>query len=73
MKIEVLRTIKESDELKRIAVIILTTSAGEQAMICAYSNHAHSYLVKPLGGEEFKKHPDTLCWYWLGNNRSPKI
>lgn len=71
--IEVLRVIKESDELKMRPVIMLTTSAGERDMTRAYSNHVNSYLVNPLGGEEFKKLTDTLCLYWLGNNRSPKI
>jgi CheY-like chemotaxis protein len=71
--IEVLRIIKDSDELKRMPVIMLITAAGERDMTRAYSSHANSYLVKSLVGEEFRKLTHTLCWCWLGNNRSPKI
>ena len=71
--IDILRAIKESDELKMISVVMLTTSATERDMTRAYCNHANSYLVKPVGCEEFKDLMDTLCFYWLGKNVSPKI
>jgi CheY-like chemotaxis protein len=69
--IEILRTIKADNELKMIPVILLTTSAADGEIACAYSNHANSYLVKPVGGEEFKELIYVLCSYWLGNNRRP--
>jgi len=71
--IDILKTIKESDELKMIPVVMLTTSAAEKDVTCAYCNHANSYLVKPAGCKEFKELMDTLFFYWLGNNMSPKI
>jgi CheY-like chemotaxis protein len=70
--VEVLRTIKESDELKMIPVIMLTTSATESDIARAYGTYANSYLVKPVGCEEFKELMHNLCFYWLGHNRSPK-
>ena len=70
--IDILRAIKESDELKMIPVIMLTTSATERDIARAYHAHANSYLVKLVGCEEFKALIDTLCLYWLGNNRSLK-
>jgi len=66
--IEVLITIKASEELRVIPVVILTTSSAEKDIACAYSNHANSYLVKPLGCEEFLKLMENLCFYWLGSN-----
>jgi CheY-like chemotaxis protein len=69
--IEILRAIKADDELKMILVVLLTTSAAEQEIARAYSNHANSYLVKPMGGEEFKELIYVLCSYWLGINRRP--
>src|SRR5215510_6543007 len=53
--IDVLRTIKEDDNLKTIPVVVLTTSEAEKDVARAYYNHANSYLVKPVGFEEFKK------------------
>ena len=69
--IDVLKEIKESDELKAIPVIILTTSEAEKDVTRAYRNHANSYLVKPVGFEEFKKLMKDLGFYWLGWNVNP--
>lgn len=71
--IDILKTIKASDELRMIPVVMLTTSANESDITRAYYNHANSYLVKPVGCEEFKELMDTLCSYWLGNNMRSKI
>ena len=71
--IEILKAIKESDELKTIPVVMLTTSDTEAEMMRAYENHANSYIVKPVGYEEFKLLIAVLCQYWLGSNRRPQI
>jgi len=70
--IDVLKSIKESDELKSIPVVVLTTSEAEKDVARAYYNHANSYLVKPVGFEEFKKLMDDLGFYWLGWNTHPQ-
>ena len=69
--IDVLIAVKESDELKAIPVVVLTTSEAENDVARAYYNHANSYLVKPVGFEEFKKMMDDLGFYWLGWNMNP--
>jgi len=66
--IEVLKAIKEDDVLKIIPVVVLTTSEAEKDVTGAYYNHANSYLVKPVGFEEFRKLMDDLSSYWLGWN-----
>lgn len=71
--LEVLQTIKEDENLKAIPVVILTTSEAEKDVARAYYNHANSYLVKPLGYEEFRKLMEDLGFYWLGWNTHPKI
>lgn len=68
---EVLKAIKEDAHLKIIPVVVLTTSEAEKDVARAYYNHANSYLVKPVGFEEFKKLMDDLGSYWLGWNTSP--
>jgi CheY-like chemotaxis protein len=70
--IDVLRTIKEDDQLKSIPVVVLTTSEAEKDVTKAYYNHANSYLVKPVGFEEFKRLMDDLGFYWLSWNINPK-
>jgi len=71
--IDVLRAIKEDPDLKSIPVVILTTSEAEKDVAKAYYNHANSYLVKPVGFEDFKKLMDDLGFYWLGWNVNPDI
>jgi len=69
--IDVLKQIKENDDLKTIPVVILTTSEAEKDVVRAYRNHANSYLVKPVGFDEFKKLMKDLGFYWLGWNVNP--
>ena len=71
--IDVLRAIKENEDLKTIPVVVLTTSEAEKDVAKAYYNHANSYLVKPVGFEEFKKLMDDLGFYWLGWNTNPEF
>jgi CheY-like chemotaxis protein len=70
---EVLKTIKEDPDLKSIPVVVLTTSEAEKDVAKAYYNHANSYLVKPVGFEDFSKMMDDLGFYWLGWNTSPEV
>ncbi len=45
---EVLREIKEDQALKRIPVVILTTSQDERDVLKAYNHYASCYIVKPM-------------------------
>jgi CheY-like chemotaxis protein len=69
--LEILREIKNDDTLRCIPVVILTTSEAEKDIARAYMNHANSYLVKPVGFEEFNKLMEDMGFYWLGWNTSP--
>jgi len=71
--IDVLKALKEDDDLRTIPVVVLSTSDAEKDVARAYHNHANSYLVKPVGFEEFRKLMDDLGSYWLGWNASPDI
>jgi CheY-like chemotaxis protein len=68
---EVLEEIKAADELKRIPVVVLTTSEADVDVAKAYDNHANSYLVKPVDFDKFTKLMSDLGFYWLGWNRKP--
>jgi CheY-like chemotaxis protein len=69
----VLGKIKENPELKAIPVIVLTTSEAERDVTRAYDNYVNSYLVKPVGFEEFSKLMNDLGFYWLGWNTHPRV
>ncbi|MFQ3682028.1 response regulator [Roseiflexus sp.] len=65
---DVLKSIKQSADLRRIPVVILTTSSAERDVIRAYDAHANSYLVKPFGFEEFRDLMRDVGVYWLTHN-----
>ncbi len=69
--LEVLREIKESGDLRRIPVVVLTTSEAQADMGAAYSRYVNSYLVKPVDFDEFGQLMNDLGLYWLGWNRKP--
>lgn len=71
--LEVLRIIKDDEFLKNIPVIILTTSEAEKDMARAYDNYVNSYLVKPVGFDEFRRLMNDLGFYWLGWNMNPRL
>ncbi len=71
--LDVLRQIKTADEeaLRRIPVVVLTTSEAEQDLTQAYNRHANSYVVKPLNFEGFTALMDDLGSYWQQWNYYP--
>jgi len=71
--LQVLQVIKTSESLRQIPVIILTTSDTEQDSTRAYNNYANSYLVKPLGYEQFHKLIQDLGLYCLSQNKPPDL
>ncbi len=62
---EVLRQIKRAEGLKRIPVIILTSSKEEDDLARSYDSGANSYLVKPLSFEGFLDVVQQVDEYWL--------
>jgi two-component system, chemotaxis family, response regulator Rcp1 len=50
---EVLQEIKEDPNLKRIPVVVMTTSRSERDILQAYNLHANCYVTKPVDVEQF--------------------
>ncbi len=70
---EVLRRIKQSPALKRIPVIVLSSSREEGDLAMTYDNGANSYLVKPVSFEGFLDVVGQIDNYWLSLNvRAPQ-
>jgi two-component system, chemotaxis family, response regulator Rcp1 len=62
---EVLAEIKQDADLKRIPVVILTSSAAEQDVLHAYNLYANCYITKPLALEEFLRVIRAIDDFWL--------
>jgi CheY-like chemotaxis protein len=69
---EVLAEIKKDDDLKRIPVVVLTTSRAEQDILKAYDLHANCYISKPVDLDEFIKVVRTIEDFWLQIVRLPQ-
>src|SRR6478609_1082060 len=50
---EVLAEVKEDDTLRRIPVVVLTTSKAEEDVLRSYDLHANAYVTKPVDFERF--------------------
>lgn len=68
---EVLREMKEHADLKRIPVVVLTTSEAEQDVLDAYDYSANAYIVKPVDFEQFFRTVRSLEDFWLTVVRLP--
>jgi two-component system, chemotaxis family, response regulator Rcp1 len=62
---ELLAEIKNHPDLKRIPVVILTTSKAEEDIIKTYNLHANCYITKPLDLKQFMKVIKSIEEFWL--------
>jgi len=69
--LEVLRTLKADDRTKSIPVVMMTSSNQEKDIIESYQLGVNSYMVKPVGFENFSKTIADLGFYWLVVNNVP--
>jgi chemotaxis family two-component system response regulator Rcp1 len=62
---EVLSEIKSDENLKRIPVVILTTSKAEEDVLRSYQLHANCYVTKPVDLEKFIVVVQSIDMFWL--------
>ncbi len=68
---EVLRRVKSTPRLKRLPVVVLTSSKEEGDRALSYDCGANSYLVKPVSFEGFLGVVRQIEGYWLSLNVAP--
>ncbi len=68
---EVLPEIKGDTNLKRIPVVILTTSKAEQDILKTYNLHANCYVTKPVDLEQFISVVRFVQHFWLSIVKLP--
>lgn len=69
---EVLEAIKNDPDLKRIPVVILTTSNAEKDVLKSYDLHANCYVTKPVDFEQFITVVKSVEDFWLTVVKLPK-
>ncbi len=62
---EVLQEIKAIDELRRIPVVVLTTSKAEEDICRTYDLHANCYITKPMDLDKFIEVVRQIEDFWL--------
>jgi len=68
---EVLEEIKQDEDLKRIPVVVLTTSRSEEDVLRSYGLHANCYLTKPVDFDSFLGVVQSIEGFWLTVVRLP--
>ncbi len=68
---EVLAEIKADPELKRIPVVVITTSRAEEDIIKTYNLHANCYVTKPVDLDQFIKVVQSIEDFWLSIVKLP--
>jgi len=62
---EVLAEIKTDEQLRRIPVVILTTSSAEQDILKTYDLHANCYITKPVNLDQFSAVVRGIEEFWF--------
>ena len=68
---EVLQEIKADEHLKRIPVVVLTTSKAEEDIFRAYDLNANCYVTKPVDFEQFIKVVKSIEEFWFAMVKLP--
>jgi len=68
---EVLAEVKADPDLKRIPVVIMTTSTAEEDILRSYNLHANCYVTKPVDLDQFIKVVRALDDFWLSIVKLP--
>jgi len=67
----VLSEIKADERLKKIPVVVLTTSAAEEDIARAYASHANCYINKPVDLDQFLRVVHSIEDFWLTLTKLP--
>jgi CheY-like chemotaxis protein len=62
---EVLAEIKADSSLRRIPVVVITSSEAEQDVLASYDLHVNCYVTKPVDLDQFIKVVQSVGTFWL--------
>ena len=69
---EALKRIKDDEALKRIPVVILTTSTADEDILKTYELHANCYITKPVDFGQFVKVVKSVEDFWFSIVKLPR-
>lgn len=70
--LEVLKQMRECDPLKRVPVVILSSSREESDLVHSWNLGVNAYVVKPVDVSQFFTAMQTLGQFWAVLNESPQ-
>ncbi|WP_166244473.1 response regulator [Paenibacillus turpanensis] len=69
---EVLAEVKSDPKLKRIPVVVLTTSEAEEDIVKAYDSHANCFITKPINLDQFITVIKSIEDFWFTIVKMPR-
>jgi CheY-like chemotaxis protein len=69
--LEVLRRLKSDEDMRRVPVVMLTSSRQESDLLASYRLGVNSYIVKPVEFDSFIKAVSDVGLYWMLLNEVP--
>jgi CheY-like chemotaxis protein len=70
---DVLRRIKQHQKLRRIPVLVFSTSEAEEDIHAAYDDHANGYITKPGSSQALAAIVETIERFWIAVAQLPKV
>ena len=71
--IEVLQQIKKDENLRKIPVVVMTSSKENTDLEKCYELGANSYVVKPINFSDFMDVTKEISMYWVLINQIPEV
>jgi len=68
---EVLEEIKADEDLRRIPVVVMTTSDADEDILASYNLHANCYITKPVDMSRFVQIVKTIEGFWFSIVKLP--
>lgn len=62
--IAVLKQVRQDPDLRRLPVVVLTTSRAEKDRLECYDSGANAYVIKPIGFQNFAEAMRTINTFW---------
>lgn len=62
---DVLERIRSTDRLRRLPVVVLTSSEDESDVARSYDEHVNAYVVKPIGVKGFQQIVESIEQFWF--------
>ena len=70
---DVLQRIKKHEKLRKIPVLVFSSSEADRDVHDAYDNHANGYITKPGSVEVLAQIVETIEQFWIAVAKIPKV